>query len=426
MRDSASAMATAFGNNNFQRSTKLGFDILREIGIHGRIQGGPTPSSALAVAVFPCMNLGTADLPTSVVTELTTGAFGVRSILASDDEAVLSQDGDWIIQPPTGKTWNDIATLESRNGITGQVAHTFLALGHGFSTNNFVASGDQLLSPTNDAFDWAVIPTATFGNPYVVVGQCTVESGFLQHNIASNPNAEIFGFVQPTQCPDPAPQSLSFVGRMVRMLTPEPAFAAAALLRTSAGTGGGAKPAFSPFVIMKTDQVNTSAFSVWPDVKKNTVNQPFTPTPVLNPKTVGGVTFKQASVLAYLKGVVNNGTPSNICYNWGYSDDTGKIDFPFAKPTKAGGYNIIGVNMGTVATDKATGQSVPLISAGKTALSPAFQVKNAAAPTLCPVFDGTTYFTNILNPTAQKIPFDPNNAATFPPNFDDPNVPPPQ
>ena len=37
---------------------------------------------------------------------------------------------------------------------------------------------------------------------------------------------------------------------------------------------------------------------------------------------------------------------------------------------------------------------------------------------MCPVFDGTTYFTNILDPAAQQITFNPNNAATFPPNYD--------
>jgi hypothetical protein len=64
---------------------------------------------------------------------------------------------------------------------------------------------------------------------------------------------------------------------------------------------------------------------------------------------------------------------------------------------------------------------VPEIPAGADAVSASFNVKNSVIPvSVCPVFDGATYFTNILDPAAQKFPFNPDNAATFPPNYDSP------
>jgi hypothetical protein len=427
MSTTASNMVSAFTANNLSTSTSLGFQIMQKIETDGRVQGGPQPSSDLTIALFSCMKLSASNnpvLPTSVVTELTTGAYGVRGRSSTDAAAVISQDGDWIIEPPSGKVWNDIVTLEDR-GLTGDVTHVFLALGHGISTANFVAPNDDLLSPTNDGFDWQTFPKATFGNPYVVVGQCTVEDGFLQHNPFTNSSAEIFGFVQPQQCPDtPPPQSM--IQRLFHSLSPEPAYAAATAVALAKGSGGGSKPAFSPFVIMHTDKVNTPKFSASPSTKGNVTNKSLRPIPVLNPISEGGVPFKQGSVLAYLREVVNNGTPGHICYNWAYNDENGVLDFPFARITKAGGFQLFAANTGTIASPEATNQNVPPVAAGATALSAPFQVKNDNSTlTPCPSFDGTTFFTNILDPSAQKIPFNPDDVSTFPPNYDVPGTPQP-
>jgi hypothetical protein len=202
-------------------------------------------------------------------------------------------------------------------------------------------------------------------------------------------------------------------------LSPAPAYAAALLRK--AGTGGGSKPSLSPFGIVNPGQVNLSTFSQSPDKKSNVKNRVFTPTPVINPTSAGGVAFKQASVLVYLSPIVNNGKPGNLCFNWAYNDDQGVTDFPLAFYTKAGGLSLRATSVGTVSTGESTGQPVPVIPAGAVATAPKFNIKNSSIPvSVCPVFDGTTFFTNVLDPTAPKIIFDPQDASTFPPNHDIP------
>ena len=427
MQTTAQNMTSAFAGGDLSNSTLYGFQIMQKIETDGRVQGGPQPSSDLTVALFPCMKLASSNnavFPASVVTELTSGAYGVRGRTASDADAVLSQDGDWIIEPPGTKKWNDITTLDDR-GLSGDAAHLFLALGRSAATAGFTATQDELLSPADDGFDWSTIPSATFGSPYVVVGQCSVEDGFLQHNPfkTTNSQAEIFGFVQPVQCP-PAPLQPTLIQQLFQAIGPEPAYATSALV--TRGTGGAAKPALSPFVIMNPRHVNTPKFSLWPSIKGNVTNRRLSPTPTLNPVSEGGVPFKQASVLAYLREIVNNGTPGQICYNWAYNDENGVTDFLYARITKAGGFQLFATNAGTLAAPKATGQPVPSVPAGATALSPAFQIKNDNSTlSPCPSFDGTTYFTNILDPSATRIPFDPQDPSTFPPNYDVPGTPQP-
>jgi hypothetical protein len=117
--------------------------------------------------------------------------------------------------------------------------------------------------------------------------------------------------------------------------------------------------------------------------------------------------------------VVNNGTPGFVCYNWAYNDDQGTTDFPHAFYTKAGGLNLVATSVGTLSTDESTGQPVPMIEAGATATSPPINVKNSSITIdVCPVFDGTTYFTNILISNAPKFTFDADDPSTFPPNYD--------
>jgi hypothetical protein len=419
----AQSMVQAFGTNQHGKATWYGFKVLEAIETTGRSLGTPLANSNLAVGTFKCMKLGTATLPTNLTIELGgTGAFGVRGRPATDNEAVVSHNGIWIIEPPVNKSWQDITTLPTRTGIDGDTANLMLVLGKPGSSSNFVGTGDQLLS--GGTFDWTTIPTATFGNPYVVVGSCVEGGGFLQHfpaknsNGTPNSNAEIFGFVEPTQCPtgltlEPAPRSLG--ERLLRALSPAPAYATALLGKT----GGGSKPALSPFGIINPGKVNLGTFFQSPKKSGNITNQKLDPTPIVKPKSNGGVAFKQTDVLSYILPMVNNGTPGRICFNWAYNDDQGTVDFDHAVYTKAGGLSLFATNVGTSSAPEPTGEDVPQLQAGAPATSTAFQVKNdGTVLKVCPVFDGTTYFTNAADPAAQQIPFNPTNAATFPPNYD--------
>ena len=128
MQTTAQNMTSAFASGDLSNSTLYGFQIMQKIETDGRVQGGPQPSSDLTVALFPCMKLASSNnavFPASVVTELTSGAYGVRGRTASDADAAISQDGDWIIEPPGTKKWNDITTLDDR-GLSGDAAHLFL------------------------------------------------------------------------------------------------------------------------------------------------------------------------------------------------------------------------------------------------------------------------------------------------------------
>ena len=184
-------------------------------------------------------------------------------------------------------------------------------------------------------------------------------------------------------------------------------------------TGGGAKPALSPFGIVKPGKVNLGTFTQSPTKSGNFTNRPLVKTPIVQPKSTGGVAFKQAAVLSYVQPFVNNGTPGRICFNWAYSDDKGVADFDRAVYTKAGGVALFARTVGTVSTSESIGEDVPVVEAGTPASTIQFNVKNdGSALAVCPVFDGTTYFTNILNPTAVKFRFDATDASTFPPNYD--------
>jgi hypothetical protein len=415
----AQSLGNAYSSGAVANATLYGFNIMQQIETKGRFQGGAQPGSDLTVALFPCMKLtvtGSPALPTSVVAELQNGAYGVRGVTSTDNAAVLSvHASQWIIEPPTGKYWNDITTLVDRGLGTGDVSHMFLALGRSnISTLGFTATNDDLLTAANQGVHWTTVPAATFGNPYVVVGQCTVAGGFLQHNSVATENAEIFGLVQPTQCPDQleAEQSTGLLHRLFQAMSPEPAYAAT--LVATAGSGGGAKPALSPFVIMNPHQVNPS-FTQSPKKTGNTINKPLSLTPKVTVESNGGVPFTNGSVLLYLKQITNLGTPGQICNNWGYPDAAGVVTFASTTITKAGNYQLDATSPGAV-TVKTTGtQEVPELTSGFD-LSTAFQLKNdGSSPTVCPVFDGTTYFTDILTPGAPTKTFDASNPETYPP-----------
>jgi hypothetical protein len=411
----AQNMVQAFGLNQQGKATWYGFQILEAIDTAGRSQGTLVANSNLAIATFPCMLLGNVTLPTSLTNELgPSGAFAVRGRQPEDFEAVLSHNGKWIVEPSDDASWQDIETLASRPGITSDTAELFLVLGKPGSPTGYTANGDLLLS---GVFVWTTLPTATWNDPYPVVGECTVANGFVQHYPATSNSAEVLGFVQPTQCPDglaleQAPRNLA--ERLFRALSPAPAYAAVAT------KGSGSKTTLSPFAIINPGKVNLGTFFQSPKKSGNITNKPLTPTPIVKPKSNGGVPFKQSDVLGYVNPIVNNGITGFVCFNWAYNDDQGVLDFPHAVYTKAGGISLFATTKGTSSAPEPTGEDVPLLEAGLTATSTAFQVKNDGSTlTVCPVFDGSTYFTNILDPAAQQIPFSAGDASTFPPNYDE-------
>ena len=87
----AQNMVQAFGANPSQKgkATWYGFQVLEAIDTAGRFQGTLLANSNLAVGTFPCMSLGTATLPTSLVRHLgDSGAFSVRGRPTADCAAV--------------------------------------------------------------------------------------------------------------------------------------------------------------------------------------------------------------------------------------------------------------------------------------------------------------------------------------------------
>ena len=164
--------------------------------------------------------------------------------------------------------------------------------------------------------------------------------------------------------------------------------------------------------------MNLSTFSVSPSKKQQTRGVVFSPAPAIDPTTAGGVAFKQPSVLSYLTPVVNLGTTGFICYNWAYNDDDGVTDFPASVLHQGGRTEPPREDRGTTGTAASTGEEVPVVPAGEQAVSAAMNVKNSTIVTnVCPVNDGTEYYTNIFDPTT-GVTFDPQNPNTFPPNND--------
>ena len=401
----------------------MGFQILEAIDTAGRFQGTLQANSDLAIATFPCMSLGTATLPTDLTEQLgDNGAFGVRGrpFESGDGEKVIAHDDTWIIEPPVDSTWQDITTVEARIGITGSTADLFLALGKPGSNTGFVGTGDELLATT---FDWTTIPKATFGNPFVVVGQCVVGDGFLQHFPASSSSAEIVGFVEPTQCPgseltlERAPRT--FAERLFRALSPTPAYATA-LLREDRRRfqarpqplrdrrpGRGQPELDQPVAEQERKRQEQAARR-----RAGTVR------PIR--RATAGCAFKQPGVLTYLTVIDQTSSHAAPLLQLGLQRRPGRGGLP-PRVLHQGRRSVIAPGHQTVGTVTYRRGCACSWRQGRRASAPQFNVKNSrsCAPTgKCPVFDGTTYFTNILNPSAPKFTFDPQDASTFPPNLD--------
>lgn len=361
------------GAGDVSNATFVGYQILDSLANPGRKQGTPAAGSTLAIALLKCMQIGGATIPASFTGPLgdTTGAFGVRGLTAADAEGLLSHDGIWEIVPQAGQTWRTITTTGA--GVADSVAHTILVYGNVSSLTQTQFTND---TPLSSVYDWATIPIATF-SPGVVVGECSGDLGYIQHNPASS-GGEVLGFV-PLSCTgstallmQSTPRTLA--ERIGRLLSPEPAYAALLL----AGSGG-TKSSLSPFGKINPGAVNLT-LQGQPSKSGNQVGKPLVDAKG-NPLAVvassdGGTQFKQPTVFAWLVAIGNNGSFVQVCNNWAYSNDQGTITFPNAFLNKAGGFTLVVRTVGTDQQSSASG--TPPLPPGQQPTSALFNVKNGA------------------------------------------------
>ena len=228
----------------------------------------------------------------------------------------------------------------------------------------------------------------------------------MQH-LPAGAGAEVTGYVDPLCFGEVASieaPARSFAERVFRFLRPQPL--QAALVRV-ANTGTG-KGSLSPYAVIDPGSVNLTVTRS-PSTKTNIINKILSPAPKVTSFTAGGTQFQQASILVYLKAVSNNGTPGQICYNWDYTDDAGVALFDRVRITKAGGYQLFAQTVGTETSPEGTEQPVPFVEPGNPDLSDPFQLKNDnSLPGVCPMFDGTFFYPDIVgDPT--------NKSQVFPP-----------
>lgn len=365
-------------------ATWIGYQILDHIAIAGSAQSSPQTASELALAVLRCMTIGETTLPASLAAALSPGgAFAVRGFEAHDSRLVASAppnptiDFNWVLEPPSGETWRTITTLDASatSHLADSVAHLFLAFGEPSSLTQPEFTHDI---PKSAVFDWATIPTATFDESRggVIVGICDdAPPFFIQHQPVGQPEIEILGFVSPA-CPGPAvlgamsrgKQSL-FAG-FVRFFTPTPAYAALA----TTGTAGG-KGSLSPFGKVDPGAVNLSYTSQFMG-SGYVVNKFIAPTISVATTSNGGTPLRQGATFAWFEAVTNRGVAAKVCNNYAFSDSEGRLRFPKAYFTKAGGYKIITRTIG-IAPDP-HGGFVPTVPPGDPVQSPIVNVKNSS------------------------------------------------
>jgi len=378
------AMKSYAGNSDVSNATAVGYQILDSVAHSGRKQGTPAAGSTLVIALLKCMELGGATIPASFIGPLgdTTGSFGVRGRSATDAQGLLSHDGVWTVETPGSNTWRSITSTGAN--LADSVKHTVLAFGNVGSSSGF--TNDQLLSTV---YEWATIPIATF-SPGAIVGQCTGDLGYIQHNAVSGLNAEVLGFVPALFTGATAflqeREPRTFVERIGRLLSPKPAYAAAVL----AGGSGGQRGSLSPFGKTDPGAVNLNLASqpskAGNQVGKLLVDAKGKPLAVSSTSN-GGTAFKQSTVFAWIEAAGNNGNFVQVCNNWAYSDNQGNVTFSTAFLNKSGGYTITIRTVGTDVQSSAGG--TPQVPPGKQPVSALFNVKNGTIPPSLAV--GCTY-----------------------------------
>jgi hypothetical protein len=398
--------------------TYSGYQILQSLG--NKFDDGQTATNslstdnapALAVALLECMNLGGATIPAATVFGSAlqyTGAFAVRGLgTEADQSPVKSHDGAWLLEPPGhpggtaweyDQSWQGITSLKKNDGSALTFGDARLAdamLVYGQPVTNSAFSDDVQKSTI---FNWSTIPAANFDESKggVVIGECTVESNFLQHNPKSSPDVQVLGFLK-SSCYDDGIAMLesaprNFAQRVFRFFSPSPAYAALATTTGSAGSKG----SLSPFeVIFPGKTVLARGFN-W-SKSGNTVNAPFTPTVTYRVTTLKGTPFLQSYILVWLEATNNQGVKVAICDNWDYTNADGVASFPKAYLNKAGGYTITTRTAGALTLTPLGGSeiTVPFVPPSDAQNSPLVNVKNDVTkmpPDACPSFGG-----DITNP----------------------------
>jgi hypothetical protein len=361
-------------------ATSIGYQILASIG--GKYDGSQTSTSnasALTVALLQCMSIGGAAVPDTGVFKRAladSGAFGVRPLVAADNDPVTSHDGKWLLEPPANSTWQ--AALP---------AGTASILVYGVPVTNGSFTNDV---PKSGVFNWTTLPEVTFKDPGVVVGECTLESQFLQHKAAVD-TAEVLGFVTPSCFAEIAlreREPRTFADRVFRLFAPAPAYAT---LLTSTGSGG-SKRTLSPFQVIGPTEVNLAPLFTWKKAG-NTVGKPFVPTVEYQIQTKAGTNFLQDYVLIWLEAIGNQGAKVDVCNNWAYTNANGVAQFPTAYLNKAGGYTMVSKTTGTSSKPGVVPNAdLPSVPAGSSVNSPLINVKNGS-PGQCVTFhQGDTLF----------------------------------
>jgi len=387
-------------------ATYLGYRILGSIEpLYPALTGSSTNAAQLTVALLTCMNVGGTP-PSATTFEMAlsdTGAYGVRGLggiggVTADERALYSHKGSWLIEPPATSNWQAITTTNTSD-LADSVKHAVLVYGNPVASTGF--TNDALQS---SVFKWSTIPTATF-DPGVIVGECTVDANYLQHN-SSGSSAEVLGFVNPgcrggpITMAEPAPRSLA--ERIVRFFEPAP-LAAATLIT---GTGG-SKTSLSPFGVIFPGQTKLVPGSGFKWNKSYFVNQPFSPTVNYGLTSAKGTKFLQPYILVWLEATNNQGNKVAMCNNWAYSKD-GQVSFPAAYLNKAGGYTITTRTAGAFTlTIDGTSVFIPTVPPSPALTSPLINVKNSTgSPTMgCDTFtdytvddQGVAHLNDINNP----------------------------
>jgi hypothetical protein len=323
------------------------------------------------------MSIPAADVPSATVFDGALGAGGAFGVKAPNGVGpVTSHDGAWLLEPPGNQTWGSILAAG-----TGPI------LVYGASrTDDGSFSNDESKS---NIFDWSTLPKVTF-DPGVVVGECTLESQFLQHNAAGS-TVEVLGFVMPSCFQEIAlreGEPRTFAERMFRLFAPAPAYAT---LLTSTGSGG-SKRTLSPFQVIGPTEVNLAPLFTWKKAG-NTVGKPFVPTVEYQIQTKAGTNFLQDYVLIWLEAIGNQGAKVDVCNNWAYTNANGVAQFPTAYLNKAGGYTMVSKTTGTSSKPGVVPNAdLPSVPAGSSVNSPLINVKNGS-PGQCVTFhQGDTLF----------------------------------
>lgn len=350
-----------------------------------REQGTAATASTVAYQDLLCTTGGASGLSsTSFVSAFgSTGAFAPVGYTEDDARTVESNDGRWVLHPPTGETWVSISSKEP-----------LVIYGSPISIDNYT-NDPPILS---NIFNWQSFPTGVTFNPKVIVGNCeqgasTIEAAYIQHNAvvnnaANSGPAELLDFVSPN-CASALFRS-SRVGlgqRIWNFFAPATAYAAFFL-----PTSGGQKGALSPDAAVSVDAL-AFAFQSQPNTKSNKVGvlllgkdgKPLT----VIASSDGGTKFKQTQVFGWITASNNQGSFVEICHNWVYSNENGEFVFDEATLNKSGGYVVTFRSPGTDVNTSAPGTpDVPPLAPVTTDL---FNVKNGTV-SACPtgaVYTGT-------------------------------------